>query len=122
MSDERTAQIRERITIEPAPRTVTATFEGATLARSGKALLLKERGHDPVFYLPKEDVEMALMTPTDRHTTCPWKGEARYWSIRDGEKTADNAVWAYDTPHDGVGEIAGHVAFDRRFVEVAETD
>ncbi|MEX6505560.1 DUF427 domain-containing protein [Jiella sp. M17.18] len=124
MSDDRAAQIRERITIEPAGRTVTATFEGAALARSDNALLLKERGHDPVFYIPKADVEMALLTPTDHHTTCPWKGEARYWSIRDGAKTAENAVWAYDDPHEHppVDRIAGHVAFDKRFVQVTQAD
>ena len=34
-------------------------------------------------------------------------------------QAADDAVWAYDTPHAGVGEIAGHVAFDPSKVTVA---
>lgn len=108
----------ERITIEPYDGPVVVNFHGAIIAATDHALLLRERGYDPVFYIPKDRVEMAFLQETDRHTTCPYKGEARYWSITAEGQAAANAVWAYDTPKDGVAAIAGHVAFDRRSVTI----
>lgn len=109
---------RERISIEPAKGPVTVTFHGAVIASADNALVLKETGYDPVHYMPKDRVEMAFLHETGHHTTCPFKGEARYWSISAEGAAAENAVWAYDNPHDGVKDIAGHVAFDKRFVTI----
>lgn len=106
------------ITIEPYDGPVVVNFHGAIVASTTNALLLKERGYEPVFYIPKDRVEMAFLQGSDHRTTCPHKGEARYWSITAEGEAADNAVWAYDTPHDGVSAIAGHVAFDRRSVTI----
>jgi uncharacterized protein (DUF427 family) len=44
-------------------------------------------------------------------TRCPHKGTARYWTIKAGGRSLDNAVWAYDAPLDAVADIAGRVAF-----------
>ena len=54
---------------------------------------------------------MSFLERTDRVTTCPYKGDANYFSIRDGDAHDDNAVWTYETPKEGVAEIAGHLAF-----------
>ncbi len=118
MTADLAERIKERISIEPAGGPVTVTFHGAVIASADNALVLKETGYDPVHYIPRHRVEMAFLHETDRHTTCPFKGEARYWSISAEDTAAENAVWAYDTPHDGVREIAGHVAFDKRYVTI----
>ncbi len=107
-----------RITIAPASGPVIVNFHGAIIASADNALVLRENGHQPVYYIPKDRVEMGFLNATDHHTTCPYKGEARYWSISAEGQAAENAVWAYDTPKDGVKEIAGHVAFDRRHVTI----
>ncbi len=111
-------QTGHRITIEPFDGNVVVSFHGAIVASADDALVLRETGYDPVFYIPKGRVVTAFLEETDRHTTCPHKGEARYWSISADGEAADNAVWAYDTPKEGVAAIAGHVAFDRRFVTI----
>ena len=49
-------------------------------------------------YFPPSDVTMELLTQTDHHTTCHWKGEADYFTITvDGEKY-ENAGWTYRSP------------------------
>ncbi|MEF2071686.1 DUF427 domain-containing protein [Consotaella aegiceratis] len=101
----------DRITIHPQPQRVEVDFHGTMIAATTAALILEERGHDPVLYIPRGDVRMELFTPTDRRTTCPWKGEARYWSVGAGGHVAENAAWSYETPLAGVGQIAGHLAF-----------
>ncbi|KQT83154.1 DUF427 domain-containing protein [Aurantimonas sp. Leaf443] len=106
------------IAIAPARGAVVVDFHGAIVASTKRALRLSEDGYEPVYYIPKEDVEMAFLHETNRRTTCPHKGEARYWSISAEGMAAENAVWAYDTPKAGVAQIAGHVAFDKRHVVV----
>jgi len=99
------------ITVKPFGKRVTVRLGGETIADTEKALLLEEETHDPVLYLPKADVRMDLLAESDRSTHCPWKGDARYWSIRAGGREANDAVWGYDEPLAGVARIAGHVAF-----------
>ena len=97
MAEQPRQKTEDRIRIEPARRAVSVAYHDAVVAASTDALILRENGYDPVFYIPKSDVRMDLLEPTDRHTTCPWKGEARYWSVKADGATAENAVWAYDS-------------------------
>jgi uncharacterized protein (DUF427 family) len=99
------------VSVEPNPRRVRATFANETIADSANALLLHEQGHRPVHYLPLADVRTDLLEPTEHHTRCPRKGQASYYSIRVGDRVAENAVWRYEHPIDGCPDISGHVAF-----------
>ncbi len=69
------------ITIEPIAERVRVVWRGRTIGDSRGALELAEAGYKPVAYIPREDVDMDLLERTDRVTTCPYKGEANYYSI-----------------------------------------
>ena len=71
-------------------------------------------------YIPREDVDMSLLSPTDHATYCPYKGECAYWSIPAGGERSTNAVWTYEAPYDAVAEIAGHLAFYRSRVDAID--
>jgi uncharacterized protein (DUF427 family) len=86
-------------------------WRGRTIGETTRALELTEAGYPPVAYIPREDVEMALLKRSTRVTSCPYKGEANYFSIADGYDRDDDAVWTYESPPAPVGEIAGHLAF-----------
>ena len=45
-------------------------------------MLLHESGHQPIYYFPPEDVRADVLEPSDRHTHCPKKGDASYYTIR----------------------------------------
>jgi len=94
------------------PRRIRGLFAGETLVDSARVALLHETGHTPVYYVPVEDVRTDLLVPTDRTTHCPRKGDARYWSIKAGERVAENAVWAYPHPLDDGLDLSAYVAFD----------
>ncbi|WP_193368263.1 DUF427 domain-containing protein [Pelagibius marinus] len=99
------------MSIEPAGKRVKVVFNGQVIADSRRALVLKETRLPPVYYLPREDVSMDFLQPTDHHTYCPFKGTANYWSVVVGDKAADNAAWSYEDPiEDGLG-VRGYVAF-----------
>src|SRR5689334_4904388 len=100
-----------RILFERSPRRVRVRFNGDTIADSTDAHLLFETRHLPVYYFPRGDVRMDLMTPTDHHTFCPYKGKASYWTIKIGNRVAENAVWGYADPYDEVPQLKEFVAF-----------
>ena len=100
-----------KIVFEPSPRRVRVKFNGETVADSANAHLLFETRHLPVYYFPRSDVRMDLMAPTEHHTFCPYKGEASYWTLRVGDRVAENAVWGYPDPFEEVAVIKDFVAF-----------
>lgn len=108
------------VTITPSDAHVEVRVGGQLLAATDRALALDETGLPRRYYLPKVDVRMDLLRPTDFHTTCPFKGEASYWSLDVDGRTYDGIVWAYETPLESVPELAGHVSFypDRATVSV----
>ncbi|MEQ8711040.1 MAG: DUF427 domain-containing protein [Rhodospirillales bacterium] len=100
-----------RITITPAKTTLEVRYNGTVIARSDKAQMLDEDGHETVAYFPIDSVDHGLLSATDHRTTCPHKGEASYWTVRVDSKVAENAVWSYVAPKEEVMEITGHMAF-----------
>ncbi|MDW4909338.1 DUF427 domain-containing protein [Streptomyces sp. ADMS] len=95
------------ITIEQHTERVRAVHGGRVLAESTRALVLRETGCPPRYYLPAEDVRLDLLAPSESHTYCPFKGTASYWSLPD---TAD-LVWAYPEPKPEVARIKDHLCF-----------
>ncbi|RAJ46812.1 nucleotidyltransferase-like protein [Kitasatospora sp. SolWspMP-SS2h] len=83
-----------------------AIWNGTVLARSDDTVLV-EGNH----YFPLESVERTYLEESDTHTTCPWKGEASYYSVVvDGRKNQD-AAWYYPDPFPEAEQIRGRLAF-----------
>jgi uncharacterized protein (DUF427 family) len=99
------------IIIEPTAGRVVVTVAGKVVADSREALTLKEATYPAVQYVPRKDVDMSLLFPTDHATYCPYKGDCGYFSIPSGGDRATNAVWTYETPYAAVAPIKDHLAF-----------
>ncbi|MBZ9791171.1 DUF427 domain-containing protein [Rhizobium sp. 3T7] len=99
------------ITVRPNPARVVVKLGGQVIADSRNALTLKEASYPAVQYIPRADVDMALLTRSDHHTYCPYKGEASYLNIVSGGDIAGNAIWTYENPYAAVSEIKEHLAF-----------
>ncbi|MFN3281697.1 MAG: DUF427 domain-containing protein [Tabrizicola sp.] len=99
------------ITITPIDGPVTVSVGDLRLGESRAALELREGSHPAVIYVPRADVDMSRLERSPRTTTCPWKGEANYYSIRTATGRIENAAWTYETPKPEVAAIAGHLAF-----------
>jgi uncharacterized protein (DUF427 family) len=99
------------ITIEPSRTRVVVTVAGKVIADTRSALTLQESVYPPVFYIPREDVDMSLLERTEHATYCPYKGDCAYYSIPGGGKKSANAVWTYEAPYDAVAVIKDHLAF-----------
>jgi uncharacterized protein (DUF427 family) len=108
-----------RIAILPSSRHVVVSVDGVVVAESTHPTFLHETGLPMRTYLPKTDVRMDLLTPTDTSSMCPYKGTASYWTLRlpNGAEHADLA-WSYPTPLRESAPIAGLVAFYDTKVDV----
>src|ERR1700682_4534570 len=100
-----------QITITATKGRVTASVNGKRIADTRAALTLREAGYPPVQYIPRKDVDTALLERTDHATYCPYKGDCAYYSIPLGGERSVNAVWTYEAPYAAVAAIRDHVAF-----------
>src|SRR5258707_1760803 len=87
------------IAIERNLSRVVVSVGGRVIADTGGALTLREAAYPPVQYVPRNDVDMALLKRTDHTTYCPYKGDCAYFSIPLGGERLVNAVWTYQDPH-----------------------
>ncbi len=100
-----------RLTIEPGRKRIRAVLGGTTVAESDRALVMHETGYRPVTYIPREDVRMDLLRPSEQHTHCPFKGDASYWTAEIGGRRFENVAWSYDDPYEEAAVVGGHIAF-----------
>ena len=107
-----------RVDALPSSRRVRVEIDGVTVADSSHPTLLFETGLPVRYYLPKPDVRMDLLTPTDTATHCPYKGTARYWTVRIGDRAIDDIAWSYPTPLPESINVAGLVAFYNEKVDI----
>jgi uncharacterized protein (DUF427 family) len=99
------------ITVTPRDVRVEVRLAGELLAATDRPLCLSETGLPDRWYVPREDVRMDLLRATSFETTCPFKGQASYWSAELDGTTYDGIVWAYEAPIDAASAIAGHLCF-----------
>ena len=85
-----------------------ATWHGAVLAESDRTETVERN-----CYFPPDAVNRAHLRPSDRNTTCPWKGVASYYDVVVDGATNEDAAWYYPTPKDAARQIKDHVAFWR---------
>lgn len=110
-----------RITIEPNPKRIQVKFNGQVVVDTTRALTLREGNQPPVQYLPRADANLSHFVRTETTTTCPFKGEASYYSLDVDGQMAPDAVWTYETPNPEVTAIKDHLAFYPNRVELIET-
>ena len=102
-----------RIATKPAGVRVQVKFKGEVIADTRDAIALEEpmggKTVAPVvYYIPRRDVKMELLARTSHQTYCPFKGQASYYSFKDGP---ENAVWSYEQPYDEMLAIKEFLAF-----------
>jgi len=107
-----------RVDILSSSRHVRVEVDGVTIAESSRPALLFETGLPVRYYLPKTHVHMELLTPTETESHCPYKGQARYWSVRVGETVHRDLAWSYRTPLRESERIEGLISFYNEKVDV----
>ncbi len=113
----------KRVDCLPSSRHVRVVIDGETVADTHRPILLFETGLMTRYYIPKLDVRMDLLRPSDKVTRCPYKGLAHYYSVEVGGKTHEDIVWYYPHATNESAPIAGgYLAFYDEKVELVEVD
>ena len=102
----------EKFRVEASPKWVRVMFGGRYIADSRRVILLyAQRPPFPTYYFPIVDVHAEHLTPTD-YTKVSDLGIARYWSVKVGDRTAENAAWSYPTYTLNGLNLGEYMAFD----------
>ena len=92
---------------------------GVQLAETHRPTLLFETSLPTRYYLPKADVRLDLLTPIDKRTGCAYKGFARYWVYKVGDRVVEqNVAWSYPFPLAECMKIAGLIAFNNETLDI----
>lgn len=99
------------ITLTRHPTRVVVRAAGKILADSRNALILQEATYPPVFYFPREDVNMALLQKNEHVSYCPYKGDCSYFTFALNGGQGANTAWSYEMPYNAVVAIKDNLAF-----------
>lgn len=85
-----------------------AIWNDKIIAESNETILI-EGNH----YFPPAALTNDNFISSDTHTTCPWKGQASYFSIEVNGEINKDAAWYYPEPKPAARAIKGYIAFWR---------
>jgi len=83
-----------------------ATWQGKTIAESDDTVVV-EGNH----YFPADSIRPEYFRVSDKHTYCPWKGEASYYDVAVDGAVNEGAAWYYPEPKAAAAKIRGRIAF-----------
>ncbi|MFE5645024.1 DUF427 domain-containing protein [Rhodococcus sp. NPDC056516] len=108
----------KRIDSLQSTRHVEVFIGGSKVSDTRVPVLLFETRLPVRYYIRREDVDFTHLRETSLSTTCPYKGDARYWSYENGDTVLENVVWAYPNPLASVTNITDYVSFYNEIVDI----
>ena len=112
----------KRIDTIPSSRLVRVVLGGEIVAESTRTHFQFETNMPTRYYIPMNDVRMALMSQTDSQTRCPYKGIASYWSAELGEEKFEDIAWSYPDPVSDCPRIKNLMCFFNERVSAIHVD
>jgi uncharacterized protein (DUF427 family) len=85
-----------------------AIWNGKVVAESDKVETVEGN-----IYFPESSVKREYLRASSTTSTCPWKGQARYYNLLIDEQENQDAAWYYPDPKPAARNIKGHIAFWR---------
>jgi uncharacterized protein (DUF427 family) len=100
-----------RVDAIPSSRHVEVRVGGEVVAETRRPVVLLETELVPRWYVPKADVRLDLLVPSETYSLCPYKGRAAYYSVRLGDTVHEDAAWYYRHPLADVQSVENHLCF-----------
>lgn len=96
-------------------------FDQILVARLGDTELARAEERDTLtiegsIYFPRDSVDFERLSESKTRTQCPWRGEAIYYDIQDGDRVLETAAWSYPRPKKKAARLAGYVSFWKEVV------
>jgi uncharacterized protein (DUF427 family) len=93
--------------LERVQKHVEIVFNDAKIVDALWSFRVLETSHPPVYYVSPESIAPNVLIPAAGSSVCEWKGEARYFDVVAGTRTAQAAAWCYWNPTYGFAELPG---------------
>jgi uncharacterized protein (DUF427 family) len=109
-----------RVDLLPRRNRVVVRTDTDVIAETLQPILVDEQDHGLVVYVPREDVQMEKLEPSEQVTYCPFKGQATHWRLAGTD--GPDVAWSYEEPFPEVARIEGFIAFyqDRVHVQLGQ--
>jgi uncharacterized protein (DUF427 family) len=111
-----------RVDVLNGSRHVRITVGGEIVADSRRPRLLFETSLPTRYYLPRMDVRMDLLRPSQTVTQCPYKGRTVHFDLDLGDRTLRDAAWSYPFPIPECPKIENLICFYNERVDAVEVD
>lgn len=110
----------KRIDVLQSSRHVVVSVGGVVVADTHRPRLLFETSLPTRYYIPKIDVRLELLRPSPKHTRCPYKGVADYYSVAPGSgaDVVPDIAWVYPAPIPEIPKIENHICFFNEHVDI----
>jgi uncharacterized protein (DUF427 family) len=107
-----------RTDVLDSSRPVRVEIGGEPVAETERARVLFETGLPPRWYIPRADVRQDLLVPSDRRTTCAYKGYASYFSVHVDGVEEEDVVWFYADPKHDAERVRDYLCFFNERVDL----
>jgi uncharacterized protein (DUF427 family) len=108
----------KRIDVRESSRHVVVRIDGEIAADTRRPRLLFET-HLPVrYYIPRDDVRMDLLSPSEKKTTCAYKGHASHFTATIGDTVHEHIAWTYPDPLLDAEPVGDLIAFYNERVDI----
>jgi uncharacterized protein (DUF427 family) len=111
-----------RVDVLNSSRHVRVIVGGEAVADSRRPRILFETGLPMRLYLPRMDVRMDLLTPSETVTACPYKGRTVHFDLTRDGRTWSDIAWSYPFPIPECPKIENLVCFYDERVDAVEVD
>ena len=108
--------------IEKTSKRLVVEAGGQVIADTTRGVRVLETSHPPTYYIPMDDVEMALLRLSSRRSVCEFKGEARYYDLVAGGSVRPAVAWFYPQPWSGFEALRDHLSFFASRVDACAVD
>jgi uncharacterized protein (DUF427 family) len=112
----------KRVDVQHSSRHVRVVVAGEVVADTRRPALLFETGLPTRYYVPKADVRVDWLVPSETESRCPYKGVASYYSLRIGSTVVPDIAWYYRHPIPECSKIENLICFFNERVDALYVD
>ena len=97
--------------VVPSTDRVRVVHAGRVVADTTSAMRVLETSQPPAFYVPRADIDTAVLVPGTGRSLCEWKGLATYWSLLVDGVLAPDVACSLALPAAAVARMEEHRVF-----------
>ncbi len=96
--------------LESCGKHLRIVFNGEIILDTNRSFRILDTSHPPTYYIPMDAFKVGVLIPVSGSSFCEWKGEAIYYDIRVGDKTAFRAAWGYLNPNNAYPQLKNTIS------------